>query len=148
MKKTAAILIAGIMMAAMSTSAFAANSTVKSTAPKTTQAAQIQPVLTSEEPHADLQKKYEKEEYLNVDELETKINSISDSSLKKSLKSLLKAYKKALSAEAKALSKSSSSETTLATLHQAVMNARNQLINALNAGNIAPAPYTTKPASK
>lgn len=142
MKKTAAILIAGIMMAAMGTSTFAAVP-ANTQAPKTTQTAQVKAADTSE-PHADLQKKYENEEYLNVDELETKIDSITDSSLKKSLKKLLKAYKRALSAESKALSKSSSSETTLATLHQAVMNARNQLVNALTAGNIAPAPYMTK----
>ena len=144
MKKTAAILIAGTMMMAMSTSAFAATN-VKTPLVKT---AQVNPAESSTEPHAELQKKYENEEYLNVDELEDKIDSISDSTLKKNLKKLLKAYKKALSAEEKALAKSSSSDSTLATLHQAVMDARNQLVNALNAGNIAPAPYMVKPAGK
>lgn len=145
-KRTAAILLAGIMMAVMSTSAFAATSTIKAQAPRVTQTASIQPAATDN--HEELKEKYENEEYLNVDELEDKINNISDSTLKKSLKKLLKTYKKALSAESKALAKSSSSSSTLATLHQAVMDARNQLVNALNAGHIAATPYMTQPAAK
>ncbi len=154
-RKTTAVIITAALMMAMTTNSFAAN--VKTAVlPKVTQTAvenhkvtkaSSNQVKTEEEKKfEELKEDYEDEEYLNVSALQAKINAIQDSTLKKSLNKLLKAYSKALKAEQKELAKSSPSSTKLATLHQKVMNARNQLVNALKQGNISATPYTQVPA--
>ncbi len=151
-KRLFTLITSGILALSISSSVYAA-------VPASVVRTRTQNITASATPAADqnkydekerkeLTEKYGQEDYLNVDAIQTQINAVSDTSLKKSLNKLLKAYSKALTAEAKALAKTSTSESKLASLHNAVLTARTNLVNALIAANINPTPYMQQPVQK
>ncbi len=106
------------------------------------------PEKKDEAPKIEVDDDFYTEEFLNTEDIQKLIDSIEDTDLQETLQGLLDAYTDALASEKKGLDDSDTSSDTLDTLHSAVLEARDALIDALKANDMNDDDFTKAPENE